>query len=108
MTVFKNEKGKNKKRTTRNSYPRSTHTLGAHQDPNTRQPVDYTSLTAGLAVKGYLADGGTVGKTMRCPTCKRMGVIAKEHRGRQLVVHRGFVDGELLDAIDYCAMDVTR
>ncbi len=103
MTLFKDGK-----RTISNSYPRSTHTFGADQDLNGRHPVDYTSLTAGLAVKGYLSDGSTVGKTMRCPKCSRMGVTSKERRGRQLVVHRGFVHGEVLDAIDYCAVDSTR
>jgi len=99
MTVFKNERSP-----LDNSNSRSNHSFGDGQDPGARQPVDYTSLTAGLAVKGYLSDGGTVGKTVRCPLCNRMGVLSKERRGRQLVVHRGLVHGELLDAIDYCAV----
>jgi hypothetical protein len=79
----------------------SSHILGSQRNDSS-SAIDYTAAKEGVAVQGHLANGVAIESTARCPKCKRVGVISEEHHGTRIIVHRGFVNGELLEGNDSC------
>lgn len=64
--------------------------------------IDYTTVPSGLRIEGQIWTGQATTVTALCPKCGRIGVLAVEHRDKQIVVHRGSATGDKLQGIDYC------
>jgi len=79
----------------------SSHILG-NPRIDSRAAIDYTAAKEGIAIEGHLANGAATESTARCPKCNRVGLISEEHHGTRIIVHRGFAQGDLLEANDSC------
>jgi hypothetical protein len=67
--------------------------------------VDYTTVPAGLLIKGHLATGQAVLSTVTCPRCGRVGVATSQENGEQIIVHSGRAEGDMLVGVDYCKLE---
>jgi hypothetical protein len=69
---------------------------------STQSIVDYTTVPAGLCIKGKMWTGQVTTFTERCPKCGRIGVASTTQNDKRVMVHRGRVAGDMLEGIDYC------
>jgi hypothetical protein len=69
---------------------------------NAQTIMDYTTVPAGLLIRGQLWTGQATASTALCQKCGRIGVASTLRDGAQIVVHRGRVNGGMLEGIDYC------
>ena len=68
---------------------------------DTPSPIDYTTVPAGLVIRGHLWTGQSTVSTVVCPKCGRVGVASSLANSKQIIVHSGSeVDGALL-GVDY-------
>ena len=71
---------------------------------DTPSPIDYTTVPAGLVIRGHLWTGQSTVSTVVCPKCGRVGVASSLANSKQIIVHSGSeVDGALL-GVDYCEL----
>ena len=69
---------------------------------STQSIMDYTAVPVGLCIKGKMWTGQVTTFTERCPKCGRIGVVSATQNDKRVMVHRGLVDGDVLEGIDYC------
>jgi len=66
--------------------------------------IDYTTVPAGLIIKGHLTTGQAVFSTVTCPKCRRVGLATLQENGGQIIVHSGRAVGDVLLGVDYCQL----
>jgi hypothetical protein len=76
----------------------------SNPDLATAQSIDYTTVPAGLCIKGKMWTGQATTFTERCPKCGRNGVVSATQNDKRIMVHRGRVTGDMLEGIDYCEL----
>ena len=76
----------------------------SNPDLATAQSIDYTTVPAGLCIKGKMWTGQATTFTERCPKCGRIGVVSATQNDKRIMVHRGRVTGDMLEGIDYCEL----
>src|SRR5689334_23742157 len=67
--------------------------------------IDYTTVPAGLLIKGHLTTGQAVFSTVTCPKCRRVGLGTSQANGGQIIVHSGRAVGDVLLGVDYCKVE---
>jgi hypothetical protein len=67
--------------------------------------IDYTTVPAGLLIKGHLTTGQAVFSTVTCPKCRRVGLGTSQENGGQIIVHSGRAVGDVLLGVDYCKLE---
>jgi hypothetical protein len=67
--------------------------------------IDYTTVPAGLLIKGHLTTGQAVLATVTCPKCRRVGLGTSQENGEQIIVHSGRAVGDVLLGVDYCKLE---
>jgi hypothetical protein len=68
--------------------------------------IDYTTVPVGLKIEGRLWTGKPTTFTDKCPRCGRIGVGSVEHNAHHIIVHTGRVNGNILEGIDYCRLEL--
>ena len=76
-------------------------------DLGSTQRIDYTTVPAGLCIKGKMWTGDATTFTERCPKCGRIGVVSTTQNDKRIMVHRGRVTGDMLGGIDYCELMIS-
>jgi len=69
------------------------------------QLIDYTTVPAGLLIKGHLTTGQALLSTVTCPKCRRVGLGTSPENGEQIIVHSGLAVGDELLGVDYCELE---
>ncbi len=68
--------------------------------------VHYTTVPVGLRIEGQLWTGEPTTFTDTCPKCGRIGVASVRHESHLIIVHTGLVNGNILEGIDYCTLEL--
>ncbi len=76
------------------------------QGSSTQTVMDYTTVPAGLFIEGHLWTGQATTQTALCPQCGRVGVRSMEQNARLVIVHTGSANGDVLEGIDYCTLEL--
>ena len=71
---------------------------------NTQCIMNYTTVPAGLCIRGEMWTGQATTFTDLCPKCGRIGVASVVQNDKRIMVHRGRVTGNTLEGIDYCEL----
>ena len=91
-----------------NSVPSISHLEGVlNCVADDKTVIDYTGLSAGLRIEGFLWTGQPTTFTARCPKCGRIGIASVPHNGEGLMVHRGCANADRLEGIDYCRFPIS-
>ena len=78
-----------------------------HWSSSIQSIVDYTTLPAGLRIEGQIWTGQATTVTALCSKCGRIGVASVLQDQKRITVHRGRVNGNRLEGIDYCELAVS-
>ncbi len=68
--------------------------------------MDYTRVPVGLRIEGNLWSGEPTTFTDTCPKCGRIGLASVRHKSHSIVVHTGLVNGNILEGIYYCMLEL--
>lgn len=68
--------------------------------------MDYTRVPVGLRIEGQLWAGESTTFTEICPKCGRIGLASVRHETHLIIVHTGLVNGNVLEGIDYCTLEL--
>jgi hypothetical protein len=94
--------------TLNNSVPYISHPEGVlNSVAGDTTVVDYTNVSAGLRIEGFLWTGQPTTFTARCPKCGHIGIASVPHNGEGLIVHRGCANANRLEGIDYCHFPIS-
>jgi hypothetical protein len=69
--------------------------------------IDYSTVPAGLCIRGEMWTGQATTFTELCPKCSRVGLVSASLNDKRIMVHRGRVIGDTLEGIDYCELSIS-